>query len=268
MTKISNKDLTALMAVNKIDEFLDMSIASVLNQTYDNFYFLIVCNGTQRKQIAKHITSKFNNPRIKIYELELEGLSFALNFGINISKSKYIARQDADDISLPERFEKQIQFLEQNLDYSVVGSKVELIDEKGYLLKDTFLYVQDNEKIKKILPVYNPLCHPCLMFRRESLIKVKGYIYGYFSEDHDLFLRLAAESNSKFHNLEKVLFQYRRHTTQLTSKMSKNKFAEVSAIHFINLISRGSLKSLLGIVWVFPPVVYLKRMVRNFVRYK
>jgi glycosyltransferase involved in cell wall biosynthesis len=264
--KQDNIDLTVLMAVNKLDEFLDLSIRSILEQTYHYFYFFIVTNGPNCSRIAAYITEKFSDDRIHIVQLELEGLAFALNYGVNLSKTKYIARQDADDISDANRFQEQFDFLESNLDYSIVGSKVTLIDEKGNHLPDPFFYVQNDHLIKRVLSIHNPLCHPSLMFRRTHLLQAKGYLFGYFSEDHDLFIRMAKLPHSKFHNIDKELFKYRRHSTQLTSSINRKLFAEISAIHLINLISRGNIKSLVGILWVFPPVVFIKRLVRKIIR--
>lgn len=266
MTKVCAQKLSVLMAVNSIDRFLGLSISSVLNQTFSDFIFVILCNGPNRYEIKKYIESEFKDDRIVIILLELEGLAFALNYGLNFVNSIYVARQDADDISLPTRFAKQIEFLDANADCAIVGSKVDLIDENGRVLKDKFLYVGDNYSIKKILVFYNPLCHPALIFRREVILSEKGYLYGYFSEDHDLFLRISVSDKYKFFNLNEILFQYRRHANQLTTNINKKIFAEISAIHLINIISRGKISSIMGIFWVIPYVVKLKRFIRKFIR--
>ena len=257
--------ISVLLAVNKLDDFLAESITSVLNQTYDNFELLILCNGPKRNLLEDYINNHFTDKRIKVFKIEMEGVAFARNFGINQSKAKYIALQDADDISMPDRFKKQVEFLELNGDYSLVGSKVLHIDSKGRFLKNKFLYIQSDKNIKKLLPIHNTLLGSSLMMRKCKVVEAKGYVFGYFSEDHDLYLRLAKIPKSKFHNLDTVLCHYRRHKDQMTGGISFKIFTEIAAIHFINLFSRGSLLSLLGIIWVFPPVIFVKRFIKKLI---
>lgn len=259
--------ISVLLAVNRLGDFLAESINSVLKQTYANFELFILCNGPNRNFIEDYINNHFTDKRIKVFKIELEGLAFARNFGIHQSKAKYIALQDADDISMPDRFKKQVEFLELNDDYSLVGSKVLHIDSNGKFLRNKFLYIQSDTNIKKLLPIHNTLLGSSLMMRRCKLVEAKGYVFGYFSEDHDLYLRLAKIPKSKFHNLDTVLCHYRRHKNQMTGGISFKIFSEISAIHLINIISRGSLLSLLGIIWVFPPVIFIKRFIKKLINY-
>lgn len=258
--------LSVLLAVNKIDAYLQLAINSILAQTYRDFEFLIICNGSKRYEIEEFINNNYSDTRIAVKCLSLEGLTFALNYGIEIAKGAYIARHDGDDVSFQTRFEKQLFFLESNPEYGVVGCIVQMIDENGSILPDKFLFRESHESITNLLPIYNSLCHPALMFRRDALIKVNGYLYGYFSEDHDLFIRLAHNTIYKFKNLPEILFQYRRHNNQLTAQNLTKVFSEVSAIHFINIFQRKRYKSLLGIIWVLPQVILFKRFIRRCLR--
>lgn len=259
--------ISVLLAVNRLDDFLAESINSVLKQTYANFELFILCNGPNRKFIEDHINNNFTDKRIKVFKIELEGIAFARNFGIHQSKAKFIAIQDADDISMPDRFKKQVEFLELNDDYSLVGSKVLHIDSNGKFLRNKFLFIQSDTNIKKLLPIHNTLLGSSLMLRRCKLVEAKGYVFGYFSEDHDLYLRLAKIPKSKFHNLDTVLCHYRRHNNQMTGGISFKIFSEISAVHLINIFSRRSLLSLLGIIWVFPPVIFIKRFIKKLINY-
>lgn len=255
-----------LMAVNKVDGYLIDSINSILKQSFSDFEFLIICNGDQSAEIRKFIESNFSDDRIVLHDLVLQGLAFSLNFEINCTRAKYIARQDSDDISMPCRLERQVNFLENNPEYGIVGCRVSLINADGFILPDKFPFIEADIAIRKILPMHNPLCHPALIFRRDILLEMKGFIYGYFSEDHDLFLRMIRESNSKFYNLPDILFSYRRHGAQLTGQNTIRLFSEVSSIHFIHFLKSGNLLSLLGVLWVCPPMIILKRSIRYAMR--
>lgn len=255
-----------LMAVNKVDGYLIDSINSILKQSFTDFEFLIICNGGQSTEIKNFIESNFSDDRIVLCDLVLQGLAFSLNFGINFTNAKYIARQDSDDISLPCRLESQVNFLENNPEYGVVGCRVNLINADGLSLPDKFPFVEADVTIRKILPIHNPLCHPALIFRRDILLKMKGFTYGYFSEDHDLFLRMIRDSNTKFYNLPDVLFCYRRHGAQLTGQNTLQLFSEVSPIYFIHFLKSGNLLSMLGVLWVCPPMIILKRSIRYAIR--
>ena len=105
--------------------------------------------------------------------------------GIGESYGEYIARMDSDDISLPERFEEQVRYLDENKDVDVLGCRVRLIDSVSESLERSYPYFQSNRDIRRVLPFRNPLMHPALMFRKSVLLSVQGYKYGHTSEDHE-----------------------------------------------------------------------------------
>ena len=107
--------LTVLMPVASINKFFEISVCSIKNQTYKDFVCHIICKKLDSESL-KHINSVIgDDSRFMIHELELDGINFALNYGLNLVKTKYMARMDADDYSFPTRFEKQIKFLEEIL---------------------------------------------------------------------------------------------------------------------------------------------------------
>lgn len=257
--------LSVLMPCSRIDSFIDDAITSILKQTYTDFELIIIANGlgSENEQLKKLEKS---DSRIKVLSTDIKGLVFALNLGLSEASGKYIARMDSDDISLPTRFQRQLEWIEKNIDYDIVGCRVNLIDEGGELLDKKFPFYESNAEIIKILPVRNVLCHPALIFRKESLIRVGGYKYGFMSEDHELFLRMMY-CGMKFHNINEVLFLYRRHNNQITAmdKAWKN-FIEISAFLLMFAFRDKKYKCLLGVIATFPPVRKIYALCRKFMK--
>lgn len=245
--------VSVIMAVNKNHSFLADAIKSILDQDFSDFEFIIIVNGDSFNLYDQLKMEYSVDTRVRLFYSELSGLAFALNFGISQAKGIYIARMDSDDISLPGRLSKQVDFMDKNPDVSVLGCKVELIDEMSNVINRHLPLYETNEAIRKVLPYRNPLIHPALMLRREMLIKVQGYKYGHMSEDHELFLRMARNDETKFHNLNLVLFQYRRHPDQITNtKYMMNHFVEISGFLFTEFLLTKSPLYLLGMLIVHP----------------
>lgn len=262
MNKKEELIISCLLPVTKFDEHCKIAVKSIIEQTYTNFEIILLCNNISDIDYSniKQYYDSYEN--IRIIKLNLGGLSFALNYGINKANGKYIARMDSDDIAFPHRFEKQLNFLEENLDYSVVGSKVCLIDIDDNII-GKFPYIKNNAQIKKKLPYRNLLVHPALMFRKSVLLEIGGYKYGFMSEDHELFIRLS-NNNIKFHNIDETLLYYRRHENQITSSDNKYKhFTEISPFLFMYFLKSFNLKFLLGIIWVLPITRFFKDILKK-----
>ena len=162
-------ELTVLMALNKIDNFTSDAIDSVLAQTFENFRLLIVCNGTKASCVADWISQNYTDERISLLITFIPGLATALNLGLSHIDTKYLARMDADDVSLETRFEEQVNYLLEHPDIGVLGCDVALIDELGNLLPDKFMHFSTHRQIVRWLPIFNSMCHPALMFRTKCL---------------------------------------------------------------------------------------------------
>ena len=114
MAGIHPPKISVLMPIYKGDEYLSAAVDSILNQTFSDFEFIIICDDPTEK--TRQILDKYkqSDSRIRVYYQEREGLVNSLNRGCSLAQGEYIARMDADDISLPERFEKQVKFLDSN----------------------------------------------------------------------------------------------------------------------------------------------------------
>ncbi len=160
--------VSVVMSVYNGDLYLREAIESILNQTYTNFEFIIINDGSIDK--SSEIIKEYSDPRIKLIEHENQGLARSLNKGIRMSNGEYIARMDSDDISFPTRLDKQVHFLLDNPDYVVVGSKAIIIEKGG---AEIFYHESYTawEDIKTRL-IKNPIFHSSAMFRKEIAKKV------------------------------------------------------------------------------------------------
>ncbi|MCB5196114.1 glycosyltransferase [Deefgea salmonis] len=257
--------ISVLLPVSSFDEYFPIAIDSILNQSYSNFELIVLVNGVDDHEYEKISAVCCSDFRVKLIRLNLRGLVFALNYGLELASGKYIARMDADDISSSDRFLKQIDFFSKNPNFSVVGGRVELIDENGNLLMKKFNFYKTNAEIYNVLPYRNPLCHPGLMFVRQSLIDIGGYKFSFMSEDHELFIRMM-RAGYEFFNIDYPVLQYRRHGAQITnSSKSFTHFVEISAFMYMYFMRTLNAKYILGMLVVFPPFRYARNWLRNVI---
>ncbi|CAA0282389.1 glycosyltransferase [Acinetobacter baumannii] len=240
--------VTVLLPINRDDGFFKLALDSILYQTYRNFELLILANNCTNElweEILK--IAKIDN-RIIPVRLDLGGLTFALNYGLNIAKGEYIARMDADDISYVDRLDKQVKFLDTFDDVVLVGTRIRLIDESS-----TPLQHQPKPKPTEFKDILNysywtcPIAHPTVMFRKSDILKLGGYKFGYYGEDYDLWLRLI-ESNYKINNLSEILVDYRMHSQQLSSiGFDKKISSAITSVMVYHLLLTSNFKFLKGI---------------------
>ena len=188
-------------------DWLKGSIESILNQTFTEFEFIIV-NDNPAGEELQDILKKYKNQdeRITIIENpENLGLTKSLNIGIKEAKAEYIARMDADDISLPERLKLQYQFLEKNSDVFLVGTSVQIFDQNGQT-KDKVIKTQDHDQIvSSLLGGKLAFYHPTIIFRNENMLYRENF---QTTQDYDLYLNILSKGK-RFANLKDVLYYYR-----------------------------------------------------------
>lgn len=256
--------LTVLMPVKVIHEFLPIAIDSLKDQTFKDFICHILCGHLTEDEL-KHLNELVSDDdRFILHRLHLDGITFALNYGLNLVKTKYVARMDSDDISHPTRFEKQWRFLEENPNYVMVGSKVSIIDEYGEKTNQIFKFFEDNKEIRRALKYRMPLCHPVLMFRTETLFANRGYLYGNNSEDHELFFRIARDPHNLFKNLPDQLLSYRKHDIQGTDMSNaRQSFCDNGGFHFTEFLLTWNPLYLIGIIAIHPLLRKGRHIIRN-----
>ncbi len=198
--------ITVLMSVFNGAAFLRESIQSILDQTYSDFEFLIIDDGSRDHSLE--IIQSLKDPRIKLLPNEKNmGLIYSLNRGLTEAKGLYIARHDGDDISLPTRLEKEFQFLETHPKVGVVGSYFIAINEAGDFLQN-FRPPINNESIQQKLLIKNCFAHGTVMFRKNCIEKVGGYRPELkHCEDYDLWLRIS--EHYELANIPEYLYTWR-----------------------------------------------------------
>lgn len=231
----------------------DKAVSSVLNQSYDNFEFLIYNDGSSLREVNEYITSlRDRDTRIHVItSQENHGLGYALNRCIDIARGKYLARMDADDVSYPNRFAEEIMFLEQHPEYMWCGSNCKLMDENG-IWGDGIR--PENPGTEDYLK-YSPYIHPTVMYRASLFKKVAGYAESKKTlrcEDYELFMRLFG-LGYKGYNIQKTLLYYRVDRKKYHTRSWINRFRE-GQVRYEGF--RG-----LGILWpkgwlyIFRPIV-------------
>lgn len=215
------RNLSVLMSLyNESVEEIKQSMDSVLNQTYKDFEFIIINDNPNNKIYDKLIYDyKLKDDRIIYYKnKENIGLALSMNKAAKLAQGNYLARMDADDISLPYRFEKQMLFLENNT-CDFVFSNYSIIDEKGYFLNNCEKeqdYYKDNEIPAQIF-IKQIIHHPTVIMRKDSFERVGGYRNFICAQDYDLWIRMA-EAGIKFHMIDEILLYYRIRANSITSK--------------------------------------------------
>ncbi len=202
--------LSVVLPCYNAAEFLQESITSVLNQTFTDFELLIIDDGSIDGSLE--IISIQIDPRIKVIRNEKNlGLIKTLNAGIAAAKGKYIARMDADDVSRSERFEKQISFLEKNLNVGVCGTWMYMIHNKK-VYKHRYL---TSDSIKSALVFNNPIVHPSVMMRKDLFNNTEAYDPAFLhGEDYALWISLLGKTD--FAVLDEPLIEYRAHADQVS----------------------------------------------------
>ena len=207
------------MAVKNGEDRISQSIQSLLNQTYTNFELIIINDGSSDRTLE--ILESFNDPRIRLYSQINRGVAISANRGLALAKGKYIARQDHDDLSKPDRLEKQILFLESNPEISLLGTGAEIYTDKGQ--SGRYHNHPTNPIILSIELLFdNPFVHSSIMFRREIIKRIGLYNPNQAItplDDYDFISRVAAVF--KVANLPEKLVEYYESSNSLTSNFRK-----------------------------------------------
>ena len=224
-------------------ELLDKSIKSILSQTYKNFEFIIVddCSGSETIVLLKKYRKI--DPRIKLFfNKKNRGPTYTFNKGLYFAKEKIIARMDSDDISHPDRLEKQIEFLEKNPKVFVVGTAVNLINEKDEKIRSIFLK-EDRADIIESLKYSNPLINSTYManinVQSKKLLYLKKSFYP--ADDYYSWYNIV-KKNYVLTNMPDILLDYRTHESE-SFKHSRVQGLKTLLVQKIFLIDKKNIFS-------------------------
>lgn len=212
MTHTSKTPLVSvLLPVYNNMPYLPEAAQSILDQTFTDFELIIIDDGSTDRspQVLREFAQR--DPRIRLTLRDHnEGLDAGLIEGVEQARGRYIARMDADDVSLPHRLHRQVEHLESHPEVVLVGSRVMLIDPDGAPICEFARETTHEEIDRAHLELRWPIVHPAIMFRKKEMLEAGGYRRQYESlEDFDLFLRMA--ERGRLENIPEVLLHYRQH---------------------------------------------------------
>ena len=245
--EIKNPDITVLMPVYNDERFVRFSIESILNQTFQNFEFIIINDASNDNTLEILNDYKNQDSRIIIASNDINlRVPKSLNKGLSLAKGRYIARIDSDDISVEERLEKQFLFLENNKEFGLVGSYTEVIDENGDNI-DFWHEYSEPEYIFYTLSFWNCLVTSTVMFEKELAIRLGGFNPDFDrTEDYELWYKVSRVK--KIHVIPEYLSKYRKNKSGVTAKYSQEQLINAENVAITKTkISRELLQYLKSI---------------------
>ncbi|GIV42872.1 MAG: hypothetical protein KatS3mg034_2182 [Vicingaceae bacterium] len=205
--------VSVILPVYNAEKYIEEAIKSILNQKYTDFELIVINDGSTDS--SKEIISKIKDERIVYVQNDTnQGLVYTLNKGLSLAKGKYIARMDADDISLPDRLHLQVNFLEKNHEIGIVGTNIILF---GNNCKKKIVYAKNHEDIFARSLLKAPFCHASCMFRRK-VFKDFGIKYEDFLHAEDFMLWLRILKVTKGYNLQQFLYKVRNNQSSVSNQ--------------------------------------------------
>lgn len=221
-----NPAVSVIMSVYNGEAYLKEAIESVIQQTFKNWELIVIndCSADSTAQILQDFSQKDERIRVHTNEVNLR-LPASLNKAISLAKGKYIARMDADDICLPDRLAKQYAFMEAHSDIALSSCRFMTL-KNGVYMSGGAGGRCDNEAIRAMLLVANPILHPGVFAKTEVMKKLPYDTTLTCTEDLELWTRMAMEKQ-KMEILPECLLIYRLHDKQITSTTQERQHTEV-----------------------------------------
>lgn len=211
--------VSVLMPVYNAEKYLKEAIDSILNQTFEDFEFLIIDDGSTDESAA--IVESYKDPRIRFFRnKENLGISPTLNKGIKLASTNFIARMDADDVSYQDRLRKQFLYLEEHPECAMVATRARVVSEAGKFIR------LDNLKPEHYYYNLNFICwiyHSTVMYRKTAVMDVNFYTATY-AEDFELFWQILRRH--KIYVLQEVLLDYRETAQSLHQVLKKQEYEQ------------------------------------------
>ena len=241
--------VSVLMSVYDGELYLRKAVESILDQTFRDFEFIVI-NDSSTDHSAEIVTS-YDDRRIRYYENgQNMGLARALNRGLSLARGEHIARMDQDDISLPERLAKQVEFLETHPEVGVLGSAFQIIDEQG-TPNHTKRFPAEHGFLRWCLCFGSPIAHPTVMMRTALVREVSGYRTDIrHAEDYDLWWQLSKTTD--LCNLQEVLLLYRHNEgsiSQVHSTEQRRNGIRISQLIMSETLGENVSLDLVQCIW-------------------
>lgn len=220
--------ISILLPTFNCEKYILNAIQSILCQTYEYFELLVIDDGSTDN--TSNLVKMVKDTRVQYVKIKHGGISRALNFGLKIANHDWIARMDADDLSLPNRLERQINFISNNSSYNIISSWYATFNNKG--LYHLFKLPMEHRDIVQGLELHSSLCHAATIYHKQLILSVGGYSNCSF-EDYDLWLKL--KDKAMFYNIPEPLLLVRLRTQSLYRrdlKFNKKKIISLQRKYF------------------------------------
>ena len=212
-TQLAQPKVSVVMTVYNGMPYLQAAVESILKQTYRDWEFIIVNDGSTDGS-ADYLAT-LDDPRVRVVRQENQGQHAAANHGISLAAGEYIARMDADDIADPKRLEKQVSFIESHPEVGLLGSQIYRMSGERKGLRSTLPC--DHERIyHELIHNRHAMCNVTTLFRKSLFEQIGGYWEHNISEDWDAFLRMGEVA--QLANLDEPLMQVRFHTNSINGR--------------------------------------------------
>jgi glycosyltransferase involved in cell wall biosynthesis len=247
---------SVVTSVHNGEAYLSECVNSILNQTFQDFEYIILNNGSTDRTVE--ILAQYTDPRIRFIHQENLGVVNSLNKGVSLCSSELIARLDADDYVHPHWLEKHYEYMRQNPDVVICSSRFEELKD-GKIYPQSFPFIEDDFEIRKSMSFMNPIPHSLSVIRKLSILKAGGYDPKLIiAHDYDLWIRLLEEG--KGHNLNEALGVHRNHNASYSMKKERTMIKEVFQVQWRAYTKLGGsfwkmVQSLSkrGVFWFLPP---------------
>lgn len=242
--QLDSPKVSVVMAVYNGERFVREAVESILNQTFTDFEFIIIDDGSTDDTWRILTEYAAQDSRIILIRNEKnQGIASSVNRGLARARGKYIARMDADDVTVPERLARQVQFLENHQEIGMVGSNMFFIDSFGNTRHSNWQRPQLHNLIKWRLCFENPIANQTILMRQSVVEQLNGYQTEYesFSEDYDLWQRMSEVT--RLANLPEV-FTYQRRDSEYKSNVS-SRHSDRQYINSVRIAQR-MMSTILG----------------------
>lgn len=247
-----NKLVSVIMGIYNCEKYLEEALDCIVNQTYTNWEVIMCDDGSKDNTIAiaqKFVDKHPNKFRLLKNEQNM-GLNFTLNKCLHEARGEYIARMDGDDLCVPERFEKQLDFLNTHSEFDIVSSHMTLFDETG----EWGVSKSPEYPTKEQVVAGSPICHAPVMIRKECMDAVGGYTINKRMlrvEDVNLWIKLYSKGYRAY-NIQEPLYKMRNDKNALQRRKYKYRINST----YVRLLGCKSLKlSFIYYIKTFKPMV-------------
>lgn len=246
--------VSVLMSVYNGSRYLAEAIESILGQTFSDFEFIIINDGSIDHTADILAEYAGRDQRLILIQNEQNlGLTRSLNKGLIRARGKYIARQDADDVSLPQRLQRQVAFLDEHPEVVLVSSNYEVIDEMGHQIRIERKSSESLVIAWYLLFVNYVGGHSVVMFRREQIMNLGGYAEDYqYAQDYQLWLRLVNLGHIAI--LPEILLQWRAHRESISSSVLSQQ------TEFALMVTKGNMRELTGVEFNLAELAEFRRL--------